>query len=122
MGAAVIQPYAFLAFAAGGIAAGVLFSALRAMRHVLKRHKIICAILDFLFWVATTAIFMLCLWLGTGGDLRFFGFLSFGMGAAIGTMGPGALLGRFLEAWMEGVKRFLRKINKRYQKNTQSDA
>jgi len=118
MGAAVVQPYAFLAFAAGGIAAGVLFCVLRALRHALKRHKICCALLDLAFWIGVTLLFLLCLWLGTGGEPRLFGFLAFGLGGVAGAFGPGSLAEGLLQKVLGGTKYFLSKVDIRYRRDT----
>ncbi len=67
-----LQFYAFFMVVLSGVALGLLFDLLRAMRGYYRPNRWVAAIGDLLFWGAAVVVFASGLFLGNWGDFRFY--------------------------------------------------
>jgi len=67
-----LQFYAFFVVVLSGVALGLLFDLLRALRGYYRPNRLVSAVGDLLFWGAATLVFGSGLFLGNWGEFRFY--------------------------------------------------
>lgn len=96
------QAWIFLATVYGGLAVGLLYDLLSALRHGFRMGPFATGLVDFLFWLGAAVILALTIGLSGGDGLRGYMLLGFASGFLVYAAGIHTLLkalGRLLARW-----------------------
>lgn len=118
MGFVFVHPYSFLIFTVCGIAIGIFYCVLNSIGREIKKYRVIRAFLDIAFWLVTIAVFLLCTWLSTSGQLRLFALVAYALGALVSVIGPGRYVGSLISSLIKLLKGLIHRINKLFEQNT----
>ncbi|HML49062.1 MAG TPA: spore cortex biosynthesis protein YabQ [Clostridia bacterium] len=86
------QAWIFLATVYGGLAVGLLYDLLSALRHGFRMGPFATGFMDFLFWLCAALILALTIGLSGGDGLRAYMLLGFACGFLLYAAGIHALL------------------------------
>lgn len=102
------EVYIFLATLYGGIVIGFIYDLYRIFRLILRPKKIATFIEDFIFWMVISVAALWVLIFSNDGQLRFYNFLGFILGALL----YNKMLSKFVIRNMVWILRGIRKIFK----------
>ena len=124
MAQALVQPQAFLAFAACGMGLGLCYSLLIALRSATRKPAL-WALYDAAFVLIAVLGFLLCSVVPIGGQWRLFALIAYGLGWALFTVGVGKALGKRLHAIVTGaarrIRRLARYVNEKLEKREENE-
>ena len=104
------QIYVFLVTLYGGIIIGLIYDLYRIFRGIFNPKKIATMIEDFIFWIVISIAAVSVLIFGNEGELRFYTFLGFALGALLYNRLLSRIVIKSIVIILSTIKRIVMKI------------